>query len=162
MNVIIAGIPKKLSSGVRTHTLSLLSGLKEYNINTSYLSSYPQKFDKLITSVPYRLLNLFNKDLAFRWKFITMNQYILKKELRKMVNENTIINIQSVDWFNSVKPFLNKNDIKVVLTIHGAYGDQLKAKGYSSKTVEKVIQLEREAFLSIKQLVAVSPQTAQY
>lgn len=162
MNVLIAGVPKKISSGVRTHTLSLMSGLEEQNIKTSYISSYPQQLDKMITSVPYRLLNMVDKDVAFNWKFESLNKYVFRKEVKRSLSNNSIINIQSVDWYYSVRSFLNNRDIGVVLTIHGAYADQLKEKGYSPRTVEKVLNLEKEAFRSVKALVTVSQKTADY
>ncbi|MBF0705388.1 glycosyltransferase family 4 protein [Alkalihalobacillus hwajinpoensis] len=162
MNVLIAGVPKKISSGVRTHTHSLRSGLEENGVETSYLSSYPQRMDKLLTSVPYRLLNMADKNAAFNWKFKSLNQYVYKKKINKTFNNFQVINIQSVDWFYSINSLLENKDVGIVLTIHGAYADQLKAKGYNEKTIERVLNLEREAFRSVKALVAVSPKTAEY
>src|SRR5690606_3328407 len=96
-----------------------------------------------------------------RYKHFTRSQF-LKRDVNKHLGSDTIFNIQSVDCFESIKPYLNKRDMSFVLTVHGAYADQLKARGYNKHIINKVKDLEKEAYCSVPGLVTVSNHMAKY
>ncbi len=165
MKVIIIGVPKKISSGVRTHTQSLINGLMELGVSTEQISSYPSGFSKLIISMPVKIISLFNMDLAYRWKFFTRNLYMkykIDKYIKKDNNENLVLNIQSVDWFYSIQKYISKKNVKVALTVHGAYSDQLKAKGYNNKIIKNIQSLESQAYSTIPRVITVSKHMKEY
>ncbi|AMC92686.1 hypothetical protein AOC36_01370 [Erysipelothrix larvae] len=163
MKVVILGVPKKVSSGVRTHVESLKHGLNAYNVETNMISSYPEGIYRCIVSLPHKILGFINKDLAFKWRYITREIYV-KKALKEAVENGSdiIINIESVDWYGTVKQYLNNKNITVVLTVHSIYSEQIRAKGYSSSSISKIKEIEIEAYRNIEKVVAVSTFIEKY
>lgn len=168
MKIIIAGVPNKISSGVRTHVLSLKQGLIDNKMKSETISSYPNFFEKIFISIPYKILNKINKNLAYKWKFIGLNKIIYPMRIDNVYkkscesNEQIVINIQSVDWYYAVSKYLSNEKVSIVLTVHGAYADQLQAKGYSEAIVKKVLDLEKVAFKAINTVITVSTKNALY
>lgn len=161
MKIVIVGRPIKNSSGVKTHVDSLSHGLEKNGVcSENYASEFSGMF-KILVAILVRLTKIINKDLSTIIK-IKLIRFYFEKVNKICLEEGTVLSIQSVVWYEIFKKTIEKNNVPVVLTVHGPYSDELRIKGHSEYFIKKSARMEKDIYKKASKIVTVSEPMSTY
>jgi glycosyltransferase involved in cell wall biosynthesis len=161
MRIVIVGYPNKKSSGVRTHVNSLKNGLEIKDKNVEIMDTELTGVKRIIVSLMLRIFNIVSKEFSQKARIYIFRHH-LKNIAPRYLIEGTILNIQSVLWYEIIKPFLVDERMPIVLTVHGAYSEELREKGYTEKFVKESFKLEQAIYNKVNRIVTVGKSMAEY
>lgn len=155
MNILIAGADYYGQTGGKaTHIVMLKSALEESGHLVKIIFPCRNLFTKLAIGGGGKILDLFGLGIIYR-QFIIKG--LLKESIKKFLKKNKvdIINVEDIIAFFSV--FELKNNLPVILTMHGELAQEMESAGHIKFNFEKnhFLRMEKTAYEKSACIVAV-------